>query len=143
VRTPPTIRIERVDPGEIERRRARLAAWQPVYRERLNAPREALAALFEALESSSLSASTDHCKRVVRRVRGIDRRGLFPTPEVAFDRVLYGSLQRLAAGAGECHAGRYLVGYRLLREGEAGLAWLDRRLASRLRERIPLRGLER
>lgn len=138
----PGVRIERADPAPAAERRRRLAAWRELYLERLRPLRGASDGLFEALGRSSLTHSAAHCERLAELAAGVDREGLFSSSEVNMDRVLFGSLERFESGAAECLAGRVLKAYRLLHEAQAGLEWIDRRLASRLRPPIPLRGLE-
>jgi len=137
----PGVRIERADPAPAAERRRRLSRWTELYESRLGPLRGEADVLFEALERSSLAASALLCEGVLQSASEVDRRGLFSSSEIRVDRVLFGSLERFHAGASQCLAGRYLKAYQLLDEARAGLGWIDRVLASRLRPPIPLRGL--
>jgi len=137
----PGVHIEKADPGPAAERRRRLEVWRVLYLERLRFLRAECDGLFGALERSSLASSAAHCERLASSASKVDRRGLFSSSDVRIDRVLFGSLERFAAGAQECLGGRYLRAYELLHEARAGLRWIDRRVASGLRPPIPLPGL--
>ncbi len=138
----PGVRIERPPPDPaLEARREQLRAWHRIYTESLAPLRRAVLELFEGLESSSLSSLKARCLAIRDRVAGLDREVLFPSSDVALDRVLYGALERFRAAANECLAGRNLGGYRLLLEARAGVEWVDRRLEIELAPRVRLPGL--
>ena len=122
-------------------RRARVRQWNGIFESELRRVRSAFAALFVALERSSLATESERCPRLAQEVTAVRRALLLPSPEVRLDRVLVGSLERLESGAIECVAGRYLLSYRLMEEGRAGLDWIENRVARSLREPIVLPGL--
>ncbi len=142
-RQAPGVRIERVAPTpDAAAARVRLRQWRRLYLDRLSALRRSATLLFAELERSSLATLTDRCGDLLATVAAVDRAALFPSTEVEIDRVLFGSLERFRAGAGECLAGRFLSAYRLLVEARAGLEWVDRRVDRRLSAPVPLPGLD-
>ncbi len=140
----PGVRIERAEPNpETLARRARLVEWRPLFERRLAPLRASLARLFESLVHSSLETLVDHCQAILTLERAVERDGLFSSADVAIDRMVYGSLERLRAGGRDCEADRYLSAFHRLSEARSGFEWVDRRIERALRPPVRLPGLDR